>query len=57
MLLYGSGLRLLESLTLRIKDVDLARGEIRVRDTKGGSPRVTVLPAALREGPARPLRV
>ncbi len=49
MLLYGSGLRLLECLQLRIKDVDLARGEIRVRDTKGGKPRVTVLPAAVRE--------
>lgn len=53
MLLYGSGLRLLECLQLRIKDVDLSRGEIRVRDTKGGSPRVTVLPEAVRE----PLRV
>jgi integron integrase len=49
MLLYGSGLRLMECLQLRVKDVDLARGEIRVRDTKGGKPRVTVLPAAVRE--------
>ena len=49
MLLYGSGLRLLECLQLRVKDVDLARGEILVRDTKGGKPRVTVLPAAVRE--------
>ena len=49
MLLYGSGLRLLECLQLRVKDVDLARGEIRVRDTKGGRPRVTVLPEAVRE--------
>lgn len=49
MLLYGSGLRLLECLQLRVKDVDLGRGEIRVRDTKGGKPRVTVLPAAVRE--------
>ena len=47
MLLYGSGLRLLECLTLRIKDLDLARGEIRLRKTKGGSPRVTVLPTSL----------
>jgi integron integrase len=52
MLLYGSGLRLLECLTLRVKDVDLARGEIRVRETKGGRPRVTVLPAAV----GKPLR-
>ena len=49
MLLYGSGLRLLECLQLRIKDVDFGRGEIRVRDTKGGRPRVTVLPGAVRE--------
>ena len=49
MLLYGSGLRLLEALQLRVKDVDLSRGEIRVRDTKGGTPRVTVLPSAVRE--------
>jgi integron integrase len=48
MLLYGSGLRLLECLQLRVKDVDLARGEIRVRDTKGGTPRVTMLADAVR---------
>jgi len=53
LLLYGGGLRLLECLQLRVKDVDLERGEIRVRDTKGGKPRVTVLPEALR----RPLGV
>jgi integrase len=35
LLLYGSGLRLLECLTLRIKDVDLGRSEIRVRRGKG----------------------
>ena len=46
-LLYGSGLRLLEALTLRVKDLDLARGEIRVRDTKGGRDRVTMLPEPL----------
>ena len=47
-LLYGSGLRLLEALTLRIKDVDLERGEIRVRRAKGARDRVTVLPDRLR---------
>jgi integron integrase len=46
-LLYGSGLRLLEALTLRVKDLDMARGEIRVRDTKGGKDRVTMIPRAL----------
>jgi len=47
-LLYGSGLRLLESLRLRIKDIDFHRNEITVRDGKGGKDRVTVLPAAVR---------
>jgi integron integrase len=49
LLLYGSGLRLLECLTLRIKDLDFSRGEIRVRRGKGGKDRVTMLPAAVRE--------
>ncbi len=49
MLLYGSGLRLLECLTLRVKDVDLDRGEIRLRRGKGAKDRVTVLADALRE--------
>jgi integron integrase len=43
LLLYGSGLRLLEALTLRVKDVDFARREIRVRDGKGAKDRVTML--------------
>jgi integron integrase len=46
-LLYGSGLRLLEALQLRVKDVDFAGGEIRVRRAKGATDRVTVLPGAL----------
>jgi integron integrase len=45
-LLYGSGLRLLEALRLRVKDVDFGRGEIRVRDGKGGRARVTMLSQA-----------
>jgi len=53
MALYGAGLRLMEALTLRVKDVDLERGEIRVRRGNGARDRVTVLPARLRE----PLRV
>jgi len=46
-LLYGGGLRLLEALHLRIKDVDLERQEILVRDGKGRKDRRTVLPASL----------
>jgi len=44
-LLYGAGLRLLESLRLRVKDVDLDRKEIVVRSGKGAKDRVTMLPA------------
>lgn len=43
-LLYGAGLRLLECLRLRVKDLDFERLEIAVRDGKGGRDRVTVLP-------------
>jgi integron integrase len=46
-LLYGSGLRLMECLRLRVKDVDLSRHEIIVRDGKGGKNRVTMLPTLL----------
>ncbi|MBO9716350.1 MAG: tyrosine-type recombinase/integrase, partial [Pseudoxanthomonas sp.] len=54
-LLYGSGLRLMECVRLRVKDVGLVRNELVVRDGKGGKDRMTVLPAALREGLARQL--
>jgi len=46
-LLYGTGMRIKECLRLRIKDVDLARGEIIIREGKGGKDRITMLPAAL----------
>jgi len=46
LLLYGSGLRLIEALTLRIKDLDLDRGKVTVRSGKGQKDRVTVLPKA-----------
>jgi integron integrase len=47
-LLYGSGLRLMESLRLRVKDVGWERCELIVRDAKGGKDRVTVLPGTIR---------
>jgi integron integrase len=43
-LLYGAGLRIMEAVRLRVKDVDLERREIMVRDGKGAKDRVTVLP-------------
>jgi len=46
-LLYGSGLRLLEALRLRIKDVDFAYQQVVVRDGKGHKDRITVLPVRL----------
>jgi len=46
-LLYGSGLRLIEGLRLRVKDVDFAQQQIVVRDGKGGKSRVTMLPASV----------
>jgi len=52
-LLYGAGLRLMEALRLRVKDVDFDYSQIVVRDTKGNEDRVTYLPGvvvdALRE--------
>jgi integron integrase len=51
-LLYGSGLRLLECLRLRIKDIDFGYQQITVRDGKGMRERRTLLPARLK----RPLR-
>lgn len=48
LLLYGAGLRLLECLRLRVKDLDFGRNEIVVRDGKGQKDRVTVFPKAAR---------
>lgn len=48
-LLYGSGLRLLEALRLRVEDVDLTRNALVVRGGKGGRDRTTMLPGALGE--------
>jgi integron integrase len=47
-LLYGSGLRLMEAIRLRVKDVDFERGEIVVREGKGAKDRVTMLPQSAR---------
>ena len=46
-LLYGAGLRLMECLRLRVKDVDIAYRQILVRDGKGGKDRVTMLPESV----------
>lgn len=46
-LLYGTGMRLLECLRLRVKDVDFERRQITVRDTKGNEDRMTMLPQLL----------
>jgi integron integrase len=51
-LLYGSGLRLMECVRLRVKDVDFAYSQITVREAKGGKDRVTMLPVNL----AQPLK-
>ena len=46
-LLYGTGMRILEALRLRVKDIDFARKEILIRDGKGFKDRVTMLPVSL----------
>lgn len=48
-LLYGTGMRIKECLRLRIKDVDLARRQITIREGKGNKDRITMLPASLVE--------
>jgi integron integrase len=47
MLLYGGGLRLLESLKLRVKDLDFQRRELTVRQGKGDKDRITMLPQSV----------
>jgi len=46
-LLYGSGLRLMECVRLRVKDIDFGYVRITIRDAKGGKDRVTMLPVKL----------
>jgi integron integrase len=55
-LLYGSGLRLMECIRLRIKDIDFHQYQVIVRDGKGLKDRVTVLPDAAVQGLHRHLR-
>jgi integrase len=54
-LLYGSGMRLMECVRLRVKDVDLGYLTITVRDAKGGKDRVTMLPTNLAQALQRHL--
>lgn len=49
-LMYGAGLRVIEVLRLRIKDVDFDRNEIIVRQVKGAKDRVTMLPKVAKAG-------
>jgi integron integrase len=46
--LYGSGLRIMEAVRLRVKDIDFSRNEITVRDGKGENDRLTMLPQSLK---------
>jgi len=55
-LLYGSGMRLMECLRLRVKDLDFERREILIREGKGNRDRVTMLPDALRADLGRHLQ-
>ena len=48
-LLYGTGLRISEALGLRVMDVDFDRGEITVRNGKGGKDRIVMLPDSVRD--------
>ena len=57
MLLYGAGLRLMECLQLRVKDIDFTSNQIVVRAGKGDKDRHTMLPAAVKEPLAKHLEV
>jgi len=48
-LTYGTGMRLLEALRLRVLDIDFERGEVLIREGKGAKDRVTMLPQSLKE--------
>jgi integron integrase len=55
-ILYGSGLRLMECIRLRVKDIDFSQRQIRVHDGKGLKDRITVLPDAVTQDLQRHLR-
>ena len=55
-LLYGTGMRVMECCTLRVRDVDFDRGQVLVREPKGGDDRVVMLPTTLRAGLVEHLR-
>lgn len=55
-LLYGAGLRLMECMRLRVKDVDFLSHQITVREGKGRKDRITLLPVAVEKGLRRHLR-
>jgi integron integrase len=57
MLLYGTGLRLMECLQLRVKDIDFTTNQIVVRAGKGDKDRHTMLPAAVKEPLAKHLEI
>lgn len=48
-LLYGTGLRIMEAMRLRVKDIDFTRNTIIVREAKGNKDRAVMLPATLVE--------
>ena len=56
-LMYGSGLRLMECLRLRVQDIDFGRNEILVRDGKGAKDRITMLPESLKAPLQKHLRL
>jgi integron integrase len=55
-LLYGSGLRLMECLRLRVKDIDFTYGQLTIRDGKGEKDRLTMLPQRLKQPLAQQLQ-